>query len=141
MDAYDKATSAGWLSGVTQYQGPSPGQPGYGVMANTFSSGAKGLGMEPISAGLQIGGALISGLFGSRAQKKQDKNARRMARYDFDQKKYFTDVARQDELKKQRYKEDAIAGYRQYSPIKGTTAPIMTDPGSINPALPVLQWK
>jgi len=139
MDLYGKVTSAGLGDSYTGYSGPSYGQPGYGVIANS-AQGTTGMG--PLaSAGLQIGGALISGLFGSRQAKNDAKAQRRMARYQFDQDKYFKDVDRQDELKRQRYKEDAIAGYRRYSPIQGTTAPIMTDPGSINPTLPVLEWK
>lgn len=99
--------------------------------------------MDPmlLSAGLQVGGSLLSGLFGSRQAKNAAKQQRRMARYQFDQEKYFNDVQRQDELKRQRYKEDAIAGYRRYSPVQNATIPVMTDPGSINPTLPVLEWK
>jgi hypothetical protein len=83
-------------------------------------------------AAAQVGASALSSLFGGRSARKAQKAAQKR---DFASEKYFTDLARQDALKDQRYREEAIGAYRPFQS-GGLMSPEYTDPNSITPVDP-----
>ena len=84
-------------------------------------------------AGISAGASFLSGLFGSRSARKQQK---RQNRYDFEKEKYFSDTERQRQLEDRKYAEEAIGGYRGYQAGRPLMAPSYTDPGTVRPTTP-----
>lgn len=82
---------------------------------------------------ITAGASFLSGLFGARSARKQQK---RQNKFEFQKEKYFEEMERKRQLEDRRYAEEAIGGYRGYTPGRPLMAPSYTDPSTINPKIP-----
>lgn len=85
------------------------------------------------AAGISAGASFLSGMFGSRSARKQQKAQNK---FEFQKEKYFEETARKRQLEDRLYQEQAIGGYRNYTPGRPLMAPSYTDPSTIKPQTP-----
>lgn len=79
-----------------------------------------------------VAGSLISGFFGSRSAKKQQKAQEKAQRLSDQYRGYMQDKNRKFTLEDRRYKEDAVGAYRGfYGGNRQIAAPVLTDPNSV----------
>jgi hypothetical protein len=84
-----------------------------------------------MGAFLAIGGAVVSGLFSSRAANKQAKADKAASELSVRGNMWDRQFDRRNQLQDREYKERAIGGYRDfYKGSRPLMSPAYTDPGS-----------
>lgn len=61
-----------------------------------------------------VGGSLVSGFFGSKQQKNQNKQDKEMKQMEIEQEKWLANYQRQNQLADRKYKEDGVGNYRKF---------------------------